>query len=202
MKQRDHLQEARRWMKFPATVLIATGILWLLHSYFSLNWSDIGQLTETGIGAVAVFINLVVIPLGSVVAGVGLLLVQRWAMWAACCLPVPPLVVLTMDKVDRIAVKLKEFRGSGEVSSFGDGIMTAILLLALWAVYFLILGYLLKAWREMEVAREWLKLPSRQDRGFAASSKQPPDPASAEDEPDAEDVCLLMPDSIDDESRG
>ncbi len=36
------LTEARRWVKFPATVLLATALLWLMHSYFNLDPAAIG----------------------------------------------------------------------------------------------------------------------------------------------------------------
>ena len=168
MHPNDHLVAARRWAKFPATVLFATGLLWLLKSYFQLNIETIGEKAETGIGAIGVFADMVIIPLGSMVVALGLLYLQRWAMLTGLFLPLLPLLILTYEKALRINAKFTEFRISGEAAQFEGGVMTALLVVALWAVYVMMILYLLKALKIMDSDREWLKRPGAADAATAA----------------------------------
>lgn len=198
MQPRDHLTEARRWAKFPATVLLATGLLWLLQSYFALLVPDardqIGQETETFVGALYIFSSLVIVPLGSVAVGLGLLFVQRWALWGGFVLPALALVIVTVEKAAVIGRKFAEFRQAGAVSSFGGGVMTALLVLALWAVYVLIVLYLLKTLHQLNLAYGYANrrtAPAGQLGGKSTAGN-----ASAAD--DDEDLCLYMPETQDD----
>jgi hypothetical protein len=192
MPPRDQLTEARRWVKFPATVLLATGVLWLLQSYFELDWSNIGRLTRTGIGAVAVFTDMVFIPLGTVIVGVGLLFVQRWALYTGMVLPLLPLLMLTADKWQRISDKFSLFHQSGNVGSFGAGVMTSLMLLALWAVYVLMIFYLAKSLRYLQRLRQWVRGRQAEPAGEKAAGDTPPDVADAA--LDEDELCLLLPD--------
>ena len=90
MTARDYRTEARRWVKFPATVLFATGVLWLMHRYFHFDMAAIGEQTKTGIGALSVIVNFLVIPLGCVIVALGLLFLLRWSLWLGMILPVFP----------------------------------------------------------------------------------------------------------------
>jgi uncharacterized membrane protein len=157
----DHLAAARRWVKFPATIMFATGLLWLLESYFQLDWDALGQQTETGIGAVGAFVDMVVIPLGSIAIGLGLMYLQRWALIGGAVLPLLPLLSLSVEKGVRVESKFAEFRASGEAGYFGDGVMTAITVLVLWALYIVILIYLYKAHKILGGAEQWLRRPQR-----------------------------------------
>jgi hypothetical protein len=200
MQPRDHLTEARRWAKFPATVLLITGLLWLLQSYFALLVPDarvqIGQETETFLGALYIFSSLVIVPLGSVAVGLGLLFVQRWALWGGFVLPALALVIVTAEKAEAIGRKFTEFRQAGTVSSFGGGVMTALLVLALWAVYLIIVLYLLKTLHQLNLAYGYARrrqAPASQADGSGAV------PPAAAGEGEEDDFCLYMPETQDDE---
>jgi hypothetical protein len=192
MPSSDQRTEARRWVKFPATVLFATGILWLLDTYFSSfegGFGPVGQRAETLFGVLYILLIYVVIPLGSVAVGLGMLSLHRWALSTGFIMPLVPLLIVTVDKVQRIAGKFTEYHASGSVRSFGGGVMTALLLVALWAAYGLVVLYIVKSWRLLSAAREWLRLPA--GAGAAQAGVQPvtSDPAKAE----GGDFCLLMP---------
>lgn len=152
--------EARRWAKFPATLLFATGFLWLLESLFSFNMDNVGQQSETGVGALALFINFAVIPLGSVVIALGMLFVQRWALILGPLLGLYPLVALSISKVARIQLKFAEYRSGSSESSFGDGVMTSLLLMALWAIFGLMVLYVLKSLGILAKSQQWLSQPA------------------------------------------
>jgi len=179
---------AKRWVKFPATVLFATGVLWLMQSYFELDWESIKQQTETGLGSLAVITDLVIIPLGSIAVGVGLFFLQRWAIWLGFVLPVLPLLVVTIEKLGRIEQKFAEYRLSeGGVSSFGGGVMTAILVLALWGIYVVIVIYLAKTIRILDSGRAWLKRPVKD--GSSLDERPPREDVL----PEFGEVCQLFP---------
>ncbi len=163
MASPDHLAAARRWVKFPATILFGTGILWLLQIIFNSDWERIRDFWSTGAGAILVLVYMLVIPLGSVAVALGLLFLQRWAMWGAAILPTVPLVLVTIDKLHRIRDKFTAFHDSGNTNALGDGVMTSVLVLALWAVYVLILVYLYKAYRILGGAEQWLSRPVRDE---------------------------------------
>jgi hypothetical protein len=188
----DHLAAARRWVKFPATILFATGVLWLLQIIFNSDWEAIRNYWSTGAGALLVLVYMLVIPLGSVAIALGLLFLQRWALWGGAILPVVPLVLVTIDKFYRIKDKFADFRDSGNSQALGDGVMTSVLVLALWAVYALILVYLYKANKILGGAEQWLKRPVRDATAGAAR-----DPAAGRTAGDFEaaegDYCQLFP---------
>lgn len=196
MQASTNLTEARRWAKFPATVLLVTGILWLLQIIFTLDKSAIGQRSESFVGAAAVFIELVVIPLGSVAVGLGLLFLQRWALLLGFVMPLLPLLFATAEKIERIVAKFAEWRSSDNFASFGDGVMHALLLLALWGIYGLLVHYILKSMRLLDKAQDWLRVPATQ-RGSAPAAY----PVTGSDDvvTDGNEVCFLMPEGDNDE---
>lgn len=185
--------EARRWVKFPATVLLATALLWLLHSYFNLDLGMIGQRSESVIGALFVFCDLVLIPLGSVAVALGMLGLHRWALLLGFFMPLLPLILVTIDKVNRVSIKFEEFRATNDRFSFGDGVMTALLIAALWAVYVLMVLYILKAQHMLQQTRQWLRRPSQD----AALSRASETRRAGQGSPQADegDFCLLMPEN-------
>ncbi len=190
--------EARRWVKFPATVLLATALLWLLHSYFNLDLARIGQRSESVVGALFVFCDLVLIPLGSVAVALGLLTLHRWALLLGYVMPLLPLILVTIDKAHRVALKFAEYRATGEISSFGGGVMTALLIAALWAVYVLTVLYILKSWQMLHQARQWLNHPARDaGMGHAGDTQR----LGQGDHPVEDgDYCLLMPENNQEET--
>lgn len=192
MASLDHLAAARRWVKFPATILFATALLWLLESYFQLDWEHLGQQTETGLGAVGAFADMVVIPLGSIAVGLGLMFLQRWALVGGALLPLLPLLVLSVEKGMRVDAKFEQFRITGQAGYFGDGVMTAITIAALWVLYALILVYLYKAHKILGGAEQWLKRPVRD--ATAGAARDPAAGRTAGDDEVAEgEYCQLFP---------
>jgi hypothetical protein len=202
MAERSSQDEARRWAKFPATVMFATGFLWLINSYAELDWDNVSQTSETFVGAARVFIDMVAIPLGSVAVGFGLLFLQRWAIWVGLFLPIWPLVVVSAEKLQRMGMKFSQARTGGGPPEFGDAVMTALLVLSLWAVYVLVVLYLLKTRRLLEQAQSWLR-DGRSPRGRAAASltqswaQSGASAGMAGDEVD--EFCLLIPDVADED---
>lgn len=181
---------ARRWTKYPATLLFVVSLLWLVRNLFQLDWTNAQPETETGIGILLLLINLVIVPLGGVVVGIYLLFLKRWAFYLAPLLPLTPLIVTTEDKVGRIAGKFTEFREELAVPSLGGGVMDSFVLLSLWIAYAVMLWYLYMAWRVLEGSRRW--------RSAAVAPSGPaPHVASGAD---AEDVCMLLPEIDDAES--
>lgn len=201
MQPREHYQEAVRWAKFPATVLLATGVVWLLRNYFELDIAAVGELTETGVGIVLALINLLLIPLGSVAAGIGLLFTQRWAIFAAAPLASAALLATTIDKAQRIYVKFAQYRSEQDTAAYGDAVMTILLLLALWAVLGLMVWYIIKTWRHLQSARQWLSQPRSQGAPAASAARRVPYSID-EDEVEEGDVCLLMPEFTGDDDSG
>jgi len=198
MQPRDYHSAARRWAKFPAAILFILAVVWLIQNYFELNWAEIGSQTRTGLGSVMVFLHLVVIPLGSILIGVCVMFLQRWALWGAGVIALYPLMVKTFDLAARIDAKFTLYRQGGEFSEFGGGIMTALELLMIWALYGIVLYHLRKALYWHAQARQWIKRPSshpvakgQEPRVSQASNR------SATDGEDS-DVCLLLPDTRND----
>lgn len=183
--------EARRWVKFPATVLIATALLWLLRNYFDYNQTILGERTESVAGAILVFCEFVLIPLGSVAVAVGMLLLQRWALNLGYVMPLLPLILVTMEKAQRVAMKFAQWRATGEFSNFGAGVMTALLVAALWAVFGLMALYIYKSAHLLGQAQEWLHAPGQTSAGKGHA----PSPPYGGENPEEGDCCLLMPDS-------
>ena len=155
--------EARRWAKFPATLLFATGFLWLLDSLFHFNQESVGQQSETLVGALGAFINFAVIPLGCVVIALGILFVQRWALMLGPLLGLYPLVSLSISKIGRIQAKFAEYRSGVAVDSFGDGVMTGLLVLALWATFSVMVVYVWKSLYILNKSQQWHSRPATND---------------------------------------
>jgi len=190
----DRLTEARRWVKFPATLLFATGLLWLLQSIFRFHQDQILLQVKTFVGSARVAADFVIIPLGSVAVGMGMLFLQRWALAAGLVLPCLPLLLLSYEKILRIAGKFSESHSTGDFASLGAGVMTSLLLLALWAVYVLCIWYIRKSWRLLAGHQEWMRAPSRRGTG---SAPQPHGEQPGELEEG--DLCLLMPEGAGEE---
>jgi hypothetical protein len=198
MQPREHYTEARRWAKFPATVLLVTGLLWLLQNYFTLDLNQLGQLTETGVGILQALVALVLIPLGSVAVGIFLLFSQRWAIFCAGPLALAALLLTTADKLQRVCYKFSQYRSAHEIGAYGGAVMTILLILALWALFVLVLLYLYKTWRHLEAAQEWLARPRPKPEPAGSV------PASASGTltlpPAVDEVCLLLPDMDDNDA--
>jgi hypothetical protein len=188
--------EARRWVKFPATVLVATALLWLLRIFFDYNQTAVGQRAESVVGAIFIFCEFVLIPLGSVAVAVGMLWLQRWALHLGYLMPLLPLIVVTLEKAHRVALKFAQWRATGEFSSFGAGVMTALLMAALWAVYALMALYIYKSAHLLKQAQEWLRAPGNTPAGKSPAPRQ----RFGGEIPDEGDCCLLMPDSSHEET--
>jgi hypothetical protein len=188
--------EARRWVKFPATVLLATALLGLLHNYFNFDPVLIGQRCETGLGAAMVFLEYILIPLGSVAVALGMLSLHRWALALGYVLPLLALMLVTIEKVQRIVIKFAEYR-AGSMQSLGGGVMTALLVLALWAVYGLVVLYIAKSWRMLNQAREWMRAPAATQASTVAGAKLYGTTGAQTQEGD---VCLIMPEAGQEES--
>ena len=191
---RSTRDEARRWTKFPATVMFATGFLWLVESLLTLDWQSRGQQVETAAGSILALLDLVVIPLGAIAIGFGMLFLLRWALWLGMIFPLMPLLLFTAEKLPRITGKFAEFRG-GAVSGLEGGVMTVFLVVALWVVYILIIDYLRRAMRLLNKAEGWLRQPVANANGGAAMASTWPTPGPhAAMLGDDSEVCLLMPD--------
>ncbi len=194
MQPRDHMASARRWAKFPATVLIVVAVLWLLNIYSKLDLSAIGQLTETGIGIFLALINLLLIPIGNVVIAICVLFVQRWALWAAGVFLLYPLVVETLDKVARIEKKFAAYRLDGSTHEYGGAVMTIFSVLLIWALFLLVLFHLRKALHWHAQARQWVRHPATARKGQPAPVA---DHAAAPATEGDDEVCYMMPDTED-----
>lgn len=195
MQPRDLRAAARRWAKFPATILFVLGVLWLLDQLFELNVAALGQQTETGLGVAQAVIDLLVIPLGSMVIGVCVLFLQRWALWGAGILPLLPLLIKTVELSGRAQAKFAAYRGGQGTAGYGDAIMTVLLILALWALYGLIVYHLRKALYWHGQGRQWLRRRSAAAQGNGQAHQV--DAAAIGD--DGSEVCLLMPDTEEDQ---
>jgi hypothetical protein len=91
--------------------------------------------------------------------------------------------------VARIVAKFAEWRSTNNFGSFGDGVMHALLLIALWGVYVIVILYLLKSMRLLNDASEWIKLPPT-----ARAATPPPFPTTQNhDDVPGDEVCFLMP---------
>jgi hypothetical protein len=192
MQPREQLLQAKRWAKFPATVLFAVAVLWLLQNYFELDWEAIGEQTETGVGIALVLANLMLIPIGSLVIGVCALFTQRWSLWAAGIILLGPLVMASIRQIDRVDRKFADYNLSGSTAEYGQAVMTLLLIIALWAVYLLVVYHLRKALYWHSQARQWTHRPLAVETG----PEEPRHGAAAGDTAAGEEsVCLLMPDA-------
>lgn len=177
--------QARRWAKFPATLLFALSVIWLVRSLFGLDPGALGSGTKTGIGALVAVYVLGIIPLGSAVCGIGLLFLQAWAYVPAALLPLWPVIAVSADKVARIDRKFAQFHQDGQIASLGNGLIDVLVVGAIWTAYAIALFYLWKSWR-MRPA------PWRPGRAAAegAGAGSAPGTAGAAEEGE---VCLLLP---------
>lgn len=175
--------QARRWAKFPATLLFALSVIWLVRMLFGLDPSALGSGTKTGLGALAAVYTLGVIPLGSAACGVGLLFLQAWAYIPAAILPLWPVIAVSADKVSRIDRKFAQFHQDGQIASLGNGLIDVLVVIAIWAAYAIALTYLWKSWKMRPSA--WR--PAKGLAGGVAAAA--PEGGRVEEG----EVCLLLP---------
>jgi len=188
------MASARRWAKFPATVLIVVAVLWLLKNYFELDLAAVGQQTETGLGIFFALANLLLIPIGNVVIAICVLFVQRWSLWAGGVFLLYPLMVETADKLVRIEAKFATYRATGSSSEYGNAVMTIFSVLLIWALFLLVLFHLRKALHWHAQARQWVRHPVTARKGQPAPvAEHAAAPATGGDE----EVCYMMPDTED-----
>lgn len=205
----EALSQARRWAKFPATVLFALCVLWLVRCYM-FEGSRLGEIKnqiETGLGAATVFFSYFVLPLGSAIAGIGLLTLHRWAYPLAALLPVYPMLDMSASKIARIGGKFHAFHesaalaGGPDTSKLGDGLIDCLLLIGAWAAFLLMLYYL---WRSLSYlapakSRHPLPMPAGLAPSATAPAGTPSIPPGAQPMLDDEgDVCFLLPETRDD----
>jgi hypothetical protein len=185
--------QARRWAKFPATVLFVLSVLWLLRSFFDFgdNPSQFQELTHTGVGILRVVWDLLVIPVGGAVVGIYLLLKKRWAAPVAALLPLVPLLVTSARKFVDIGANFHDYNTRAEMNKLYEGLVDLIVALGFWVLYGLMLFYLYKVW-------ELLKDPPRWGLSGTGSS----DTTQAADGKAGDDgeVCFLLPEAEDVES--
>jgi hypothetical protein len=208
MSAATRLDEARRWTKFPATLLFITGLLWLLVVFFraiaDFN-GNIAQPAETLVGAVMVFVLAVVVPLGSLWAGGQMLNLNRRALYAGAVLPFFPLLYYSWHEALRIGAKFHEYRTLHIVNSFGTAVIEAVIVLGLWCVTVLHVLYIRRALRELAGAEAWAHgatpggkaRPAPAQPAAAAAGA----PAVEADDSAGEDMCFLLPDTAEDEER-
>jgi hypothetical protein len=193
MQPRDYHSAARRWAKYPAAILFILAVVWLINNYFELNVPELGQQTETGLGILMAVTYLLVIPLGSILIGVCVMFLQRWALWGAGIIALIPLIVKSIHIIARISGKFTNYRVTGSSSEYGGAIMWAFGLLAMWALYGIMIYHLHKALYWHAKARQWVKRPASAAAAAAADKQSP---AADGDEPESDnEVCLLMPDT-------
>lgn len=186
------MASARRWAKFPATVLIVVAVLWLLKNYFELDLTAIGQQTETGLGIFLALANLLLIPIGNVVIAVCVLFVQRWSLWAGGVFLLYPLMVETADKLARIDAKFATYRATESSSEYGGAVMTIFSVLLIWALFLLVLFHLRKALYWHAQARQWVRHPVTAHKGQPTPVA---DHAAAPSTEGNDEVCYMMPDT-------
>jgi hypothetical protein len=195
MRARTQLDEARRWAKFPATLLSITCLLWLIVvvSRVAQDWDGyVAQPSETLVGALGVLLKIPVVLFGCPLAAIGMLYVQRQALYVGAVLPFIPLT---------IAAKFHEYRSLGQIGSFGDAVLDAFILAGLWVICGLHVDSLRRAVRELNKAEQWSAKPVRDGaaRSVVATAGvvTMPGPigpgADAGDE--GEDMCFLLPET-------
>jgi hypothetical protein len=178
--------QARRWVKYPATLLFALSLVWLATSLFNLDWAHAQAISETGVGIARLLMDFIIVPLGGAVVGVFLLSVKAWAIPVAALLPLEPLIVSSLSKLERISGKFTIFHDTQDASSLGAAVMDIFLLIALWSAYALMLGYLYKAWRIVRSAA-----PRRAGASAAAATAGSRTAAGAR--PEEGETCMLLP---------
>lgn len=193
MQPRDYYSAARRWAKYPAAILFILAVVWLINNYFELNVPELGQQTETGLGMLEAFTYLLVIPLGSILIGVCVMFLQRWALWGAGIIAIIPLVVKSADIITRVSDKFAAYRATGSSDEYGGGIMWALGLIAAWALYGIMVYHLRKALYWHARARQWVKQPPSGQ--LTQMATLPPAPSGGKESDDEGEICYLMPDT-------
>src|SRR5437867_1563261 len=105
MQLRTQFDEARRWTKFPATVLLITGVLWLVVVIFRVaqdGGAALASEARTVVGIVWLLLRIPVTLIGCPLAALGVYYLQRQAFYAAAALPALPLLSVSLDKAARI----------------------------------------------------------------------------------------------------
>lgn len=185
--------QARRWAKFPATVLFALSVVWLLRSFFELGQNEAGfqNLTHTGVGILNVVLDLLVIPVGGAVIGIYLLLRKRWAAPVAALLPLKPLAVITLRKLADVRANFHDYNEAASMTKLYEGLVDLLVLAAFWALFALMLAYLWKVWTLLRERPRWNVAAG----GAVESAVGAPAPATTDG-----DVCFLLPETEDAES--
>jgi hypothetical protein len=184
--------QARRWAKFPATVLFVLSVLWLLRSFFSFgdDPAHFQELTHTGVGILQVLWDLLVIPVGGAVIGIYLLLRKRWAAPASALLPLEPLLVTSARKLVDVTANFHDYNTRSQMNKLYEGLVDLIVLLGFWVLFGLMCFYLYKVW-------ELLKPPAKWGPGVGATvDVATPMNAKASANGDSE-VCFLLPEGED-----
>jgi hypothetical protein len=203
MSGHTQLDEARRWTKFPATVLFTTCVLWLVTVLprAASDWDGVvAQPAETVVGAICVFLLLVVVPLASPLAAIGMLFLQRSALYTGAVLPVVPLAAISWFKAERIVRLFREYRASSSISSFGDAVLDAVILGGLWLIVLVHISYVRRALLELHKAEQWQAVPAtRAPQRAAAAATAGGEGAVAGAAPTAagmqDDTCFLLPEN-------
>jgi hypothetical protein len=189
-------EEARRWTRFPATLLFAASLLWIITVIprAATDWDAIvAQPSESLLGAILVFLQLVVMPVAAPLAAVGMLYLQRSALYLGAVLPLIPMLSLSADKAQRIATKFREYRELSSISSFGDGVLDAAITLGLWIILAVHVYYIRRALQEMDKTRQWQRSASGETMvparlvisGHESADSTLPD-----------ETCFLLPDAV------
>jgi hypothetical protein len=149
--------QARRWAKFPATILFVLSVLWLLRSFFSFgeNPEQFQAQTHTGIGILQVVWDMLVIPVGGAVVGLYLLLKKRWAAPVAALLPLEPLLVTSARKLVDIGANFHDYNTSAQMNKLYEGLVDLLVVVGFWALYALMLFYLWKVWELLRPPAKW-----------------------------------------------
>lgn len=198
MTAHTQLDEVRRWAKFPATLLFVTCLLWLLAVLprVAADWDrTVAQPAETFIGAILVFLQLVLVPIASPLAAIGMLFVQRSAFFLGACLPFIPLLTISFEKAARISGKFREYRELHSISSFGDGVLDAVILLGLWLIAIVHVLYIRRALGELAKAEQWARASAPNEQlSRQAGPLLAADSAGGALEHD--ESCFLLPETV------
>ncbi|MCC7476954.1 hypothetical protein IT575_00730 [bacterium] len=200
----EQLAQARRWVKYPATILFALCVLWLVRCYMleSTDWSTIKNQIESLGGTIFVLFAYFGLPLGSAIAGIGLLTLHRWAYPLAALLPLYPMIEMTGAKITRIGAKFHEFHqsasqaGGPNTTKLGDGLIDCLLLLGAWAAIVLMGYYLWRSWQYLAPAksrRHAAAATAGAQSAAAAGNPAMPGNGTAPLVEDDGDVCFLLP---------
>jgi hypothetical protein len=184
--------QARRWAKFPASVLFALSVIWLLRSFFELGGDASGfqDLTHTGVGILQVVWDLLIIPVGGAVIGIYLLLRKRWAAPVAALLPLKPLVEITGRKLVDVQANFHDYNTQASMTKLYEGLVDLLIVAGFWALFVLMLFYLWKVWTLLRERPRWRA-------GAAVIGEQAGGaPLRAAQNGDG-DVCFMMPETED-----